>query len=144
MSDVGVALTSQLIAKWLEDSGISGVTWVFDARGFDKAGNAPMAAMISFTGGPGLQLEDVLDVVTFQVRCRGPQEDDTGAALMFARRVDATICTATYHGPILIGDVKVIRTGRVGAAPAQFGPRDNAHRVQTSCNYLFEIGSGLT
>lgn len=94
--------------------------------------------VLTVDGGLGLQLDGVLDNVSWQVRVAGPQnlyteaEDladaiDRGLLSFVPKRVDGFLITSIY---------------RVGGRPQQLTV-DDAERTQFVCSYYFDVESGL-
>jgi len=93
---------------------------------------------ITRTGGPGTEMEDLLDIIEIQFECVGEQFDYDSAERI-ALEVDVLLqrLTMTY-----VGGARVISVWRVGSAPAPLLV-DDAQRHHFACSYLWRVQSGL-
>jgi hypothetical protein len=89
-------------------------------------------------GGYPLETEDVFDVPTFQVRCRGVSAYQ---ARDIAHQVDAAIIGADV--PFTLGTggsaKRVIDRGRVGGAPSYLATDETKGRTEYVANYWLRI-----
>lgn len=96
-----------------------------------------VVAVLSATGGYSLEVEDSIDVPTFQVRARGLTAIQ---ARDLAYQLDAAIIDAVP--PFLLGvggnQKRVIDRGRVGGPPAD-DETDERGRSEVVCNYWLRI-----
>lgn len=99
---------------------------------------ADLTIVCSIDGGNGLQLDGVLDSISWQIRIFGDQAlYDSAEAL--ADRIDTGFMntpSGNYHGE------RVVSIKRVGGRP-QHLLFDNAERTQFVCSYFFDVDSGL-
>lgn len=89
-------------------------------------------------GGPGEDLEGVLDQRSWQIRCIGSQmgwED----VEEIANLIDEAFLQH-YTGDV--GNERVVSIQRVGGSPAPLNI-DDAERVHFVCSYIFGVGLGL-
>lgn len=94
--------------------------------------------MVTFTGGAGLMLEGAFDRLTFQVRCRGGQNEPDSADDM-AFEVDTALLTA--HMPT-IDAIPTLGFTRTGSPPAP-SQTDDGERPTTVCTYMVRAASAL-
>lgn len=94
--------------------------------------------VLSDYGGYPLETEDVFDVPTFQVRCRGVSAYQ---ARDIAHQVDAAIIGADV--PFTLGTggnaKRVIDRGRVGGAPSYMATDETRGRTEYVANYWIRI-----
>lgn len=91
--------------------------------------------IVARTGGPGLALEGIADVPSFQVRFRGAQRDPDDAETL-ADLGDRLILEAAL--PAMISGRHVYSITRVGSPPTE-DRRDSAGRTHLTCNYLLYL-----
>jgi Bacteriophage minor capsid protein len=91
--------------------------------------------IISLTGGPGMDSEEVFDQASIQVRTIGPQQDYDGAEKL-AQDIDRAL-VALDHSQSINGKwvLSVIRTGGAPALLLQ----DDGDRFHFTCNYVWEV-----
>lgn len=94
---------------------------------------------ISLTGGIGFQLEGAADQLTFQVRIRSQQNDQSTAKVQ-AAVLDKLIFLAAYPTTLASG-LKLLLVSRTGGAPASIGPPDDAYRFDYVGNYYAIVGA---
>ena len=98
-----------------------------------------LCAVLTIDGGLGLQLDGVLDNVSWQVRVLGAQnlyqltED-------LANDIDKTLLSLGTH--TTTDGLRVVSIYRVGGPPAHLD-YDDAERTQFVCSYFFDVESGL-
>lgn len=94
---------------------------------------------LSIDGGLGLQLDGVLDNVSWQVKVSGPQNLYADAESL-AMDIDKALMNAQpgrrYNGFL------VVSIYRVGGMPQQFEV-DDAERTYFVCSYFLDVESGL-
>lgn len=90
-------------------------------------------------GGPGLELDGVLDARSWQVRCVGPQTIYTDVEDV-ANLVDIAFLSHTSDQKI--GGLAVPEIQRVGGAPAPLMV-DDAERVHFACSYIASVELAL-
>jgi hypothetical protein len=94
---------------------------------------------LSIDGGLGLQLDGVLDNVSWQVKVSGTQSlYQTAEDLAFA--IDKALLSANLGRQP--DDLLVVSIYRVGGAPQHFDV-DDAERTYFVCSYFFDVESGL-
>lgn len=101
----------------------------------------PVDYVVNLTvdGGLGLQLDGVLDNVSWQVKVSGPQNLYTEAEEL-ANHIDKTLLNLTpgrQPDGFLVASIY-----RVGGQPQQFDV-DDAERTYFVCSYFFDVESGL-
>lgn len=101
----------------------------------------PVDYVVNLTvdGGLGLQLDGVLDNVSWQVKVSGPQNLYTQAEEL-ANHIDKTLLSLTpgrQPDGFLAASIY-----RVGGQPQQFDV-DDAERTYFVCSYFFDVESGL-
>ena len=89
-------------------------------------------------GGPGLELEGVMDGRSWQVRVVGKQNDYNDAETI-ADAIDVGILSVTTGN---IGGVHVAGTQRVGGAPNAL-LKDDAERTHFICSYIVNTEMAL-
>lgn len=95
--------------------------------------NPDTVITIADYGGYPLEVEDVIDVPSFQVRCRS---DVPITARNLAQQIDGFFLNTTR--PFMLGTSRVIDFGRVGGAPS-FDDTDDRGRTDYLCNYWLRI-----
>lgn len=93
---------------------------------------------ITRTGGPGTEMEDLLDLIEFQFECVGDQFDYDSAEDV-ALEVDLLVQRIAM---VTIGGARVVSVWRVGSAPAPLLV-DDAQRHHFACSYIWRVQSGL-
>lgn len=124
---------------WLHSVlGLDSTVQVYGPDKLDMDGLADRAVFITPNGGPGLLLEQLFDVPTYQFLVRGTQRSYDDAEAL-ARDIDNRVVTTVL--PTTIDSRRVIRVNRVGGPPAYLR-RDKGGRSQFTCSYLFELPTG--
>lgn len=143
MSPLLATSQEQVIIDWItglgwdtrEEAGYPLVIGPYIPRSPDK--------MVIITGGdgPGFILDGAADASNFQVRLRGPQNDQFTASSQ-AALLDAMIFSALF--PAMIDGVSIVHIHRVGSGPSPLGGGpDDAYRYEYTCNYLMITGVGI-
>lgn len=91
--------------------------------------------IITVGNGPGLDMEEVFDRVSVQIRTIGPQQDYTGAEQL-AQAVDKAM-VALDHSQNLNGK-RLLSVVRSGGSPSLL-PQDDGDRYHFTCNYIWEV-----
>lgn len=124
---------------WLHALGLDPTVQVYGPDQLDGVdGLADRAVFVTPNGGPGLLLEQLFDVPTYQFLVRGEQ-GSYGDAEALARDIDNRVVTVAL--PTEIDGRRCIRVNRVGGPPAYLR-RDKGRRSQFTCSYLFELPTG--
>lgn len=91
-------------------------------------------------GGPGIELEGVLDAVSWQVRSVGWQMEDDESAEGIADAIDIAFLS---HYSRQVGSVWVAGIQRVGGAPSSL-MKDEADRTHFVCSYIVSVELALS
>lgn len=94
---------------------------------------------LTLTGGVGFQMEGAADQLTFQVRIRS-QQNNQSTARDQANVLDKLIFQAAYP-TVLSSGLKLLLVSRTGGAPASIGPPDDAYRFDYVGNYYAIVGA---
>lgn len=89
--------------------------------------------------GAGLDMEQLFDRPSTNVRVYGPQ-GDFDAAEALAQTIDKLYLAV--NGNATVGDTKVLYIVRAGGSPALYG-YDEADRYIFTCSYIIEAQTGL-
>lgn len=97
-----------------------------------------LAVVLTVDGGAGLQLDGVLDNISWQVRVRGAQNlyELTEDLALAIDRLLLSFPSGRQDG------LHIASIYRVGGPPAQL-ELDSAERTQFVCSYFFDVESGL-
>jgi hypothetical protein len=93
-------------------------------------------------GGPGLELDGVLDARSWQVRAVGSQmdDDDDSTAEGMADAIDIAFVS---HYSRSVEGVWVASIQRVGGAPSSLNTNDDANRAHFVCSYTVSVELAL-
>lgn len=92
---------------------------------------------VSLLPGLGYAMEGAMDQPSFQLRCRGDQQNQDDAAAI-AQVLDQAIYA--QHFPQVFEGVKFALVTRLSGAPAPLGPPDDGFRYEYVCTYRTMIG----
>lgn len=130
---------SQDVSAWFK--GLSLIAGTNAGVGYQHGPGDPLPSqpdrlyVVARTGGPGWQLDGVMDDISFQIRTRGGQNDYDDAENL-ALVADRAILDASWPQPI--GGWHTTNAQRVGGPPS-FLIRDQARRTHFTCNYVLSI-----
>ena len=93
-------------------------------------------------GGPGLDLEGVIDQRGWQVRCVGSQMDDNDESTAEGIADAIDIAFISQHSQSIQGSW-VVGVQRVGGAPASLNTNDDANRTHFVCSYTVSVELAL-
>lgn len=139
-------LTNKLLREWLDPKLTSGAK-VISGRLPDMPNRV---VSLQLQGGPGLVMDGLFDVVTFQVTARGG-EDNYDDAEGIALEVDSILIGSSRH-PVLnfemsnesgSSSVYVSGIGRTGGAPQQLPIIDASSRFVFTCTYWIQVSTNL-
>jgi hypothetical protein len=91
-------------------------------------------------GGPGIDADGAIDVVSWQVRSVGQQMEDDSSAEDIADAIDIAFLS---HYSRLVGSTWVSSIQRVGGAPSSLA-KDDADRTHFVCSYLVSVELALS
>lgn len=126
---------TSLVINWLKPQIESGAR-VFAGREPDVG----RAIKITMTGGAGPTMEGLFDSPTFQVWCRGAENNYIDAENI-AMEVDSIILASPTSFDI--GEVRVDFISRTGGAPQALPYADSNDRYIFTCNYYAVASTGL-
>lgn len=124
------------IKAWLTAQGIDVPT----LPGPDVPDAPDRLIIITLQPGAGFVVEQNMEMVAFQARIRGRQNDPADAQAL-AYDVDRAVCAASW--PQTIGGLHVAVGTRTGGRPAPIGPLDSSRRQNWTGNYYFLAESGI-
>lgn len=129
-------ISNQVLRDWL-GTGLAKPTQGFP--GPDLQNIPDRYFVLTWTGGPGLALEYVLDRPSFQIRAIGEQGSyDDAEALAF--ELDSKLLAGPW--PATIGGTRVVGLTRAGGPPTAL-PQNDADQTSFTCSYIIEVASGL-
>lgn len=145
-------LTTKKLTDWLRPQITSGARVV--------AGRLPdtpnrVIGIVMGTG-PGLDMEGLFDIVTFQVSCRGAEQnlDDAETMAMevddilIGRSVDPLYSSenfviASESEDVMDLGVYVSQMGRTGGSPSQLTLPDSQSRFTFTCSYFANVSTNI-
>lgn len=98
-----------------------------------------LMVVASIDGGLGLQLDGVLDNVSWQIKVMGNQNIYADAEQL-AEDIDKVFMS--FSPGQTVAGLRIITIYRVGGPPSHFIV-DSAERTQFVCSYYFDVESGL-
>jgi hypothetical protein len=126
-------LTRAHIEAFWRDHGMTDAVAVYE--GPELPADPNTCLVVTWTTGPGFQLEQALDTPAFQVRVMGPQGNPDQARIL-AENVDRSFTRHVW--PAMLGELYVVEIRRAGGTPA-VDRLDNADRTHYVCTYLADI-----
>ena len=139
-------LTNKMLREWLTPKLESGAK-VISGRLPDQPNRV---ISLQMQGGPGLSMDGLFDILTFQVLCRGG-EDNFDDAEGIALEVDNILIGRTQHlvenfeisNPSGSDSVYVSGIGRTGGPPQQLPIIDSVSRFVFTCTYWIEASTNV-
>ena len=133
-------ITSKMFASWLAAQ-VNSDAKVIPGR-VPQTPNRVIG--VQMQGGPGLVFEATYDVVTFQITCRGA-ENNLDDAERIALEVDNVILNAPANFEIGVdgNSVNCNDLGRTGGSPAQLPMSDPNSRWVFTCNYYGSFSTNV-
>lgn len=102
---------------------------------------------VQMGAGPGLAMEGLFDTMTFQVTCRGAENNLSDAETM-ALEVDGILTGRDSRLKVksenfMIDNVYVSQCTRSGGSPSQLSMIDSQSRYTFTCNYIVQIATNI-
>lgn len=136
----GDTFTIKLLREWLKPKIQSGAM-VVSGR-LPSTPNRVVSLMPQ--NGPGLEMEGVFDVVSFQVSCRGGENNFDDAQAMATEIDNFFIGKDGYPMEnFWIGNVYVSSVGRLGSAPVTTPLPDQDSRWTFTCTYYAYVSTNV-
>lgn len=141
-------ITTTKIADWLRPQVTSGAR-VITGRLPDMPNRAIGIIMGS---GPGLDMEGLFDIISFQITCRGGEQNLDDAEQIALEVDDILIGKGELFGSenFMVGieseddpGVYVSQIGRTGGSPSQLTLPDSQSRFTYTCNYFAHVSTNV-
>src|SRR5580765_1472205 len=94
---------------------------------------------VSLTSGLGFQMEGAADQLTFQIRIRSAQNNQSTSEAQ-SLLLDRLIFLASFP-TVLASGTNLLLVARSGGAPSSIGPPDDSFRFDYTCNYYAIVGA---
>jgi hypothetical protein len=100
---------------------------------------------ITKSGGPGLTMDGLFDVIVFIIQCRGGENNIADSETISGEIDDIFLGKhpIARSENFLIGDFWISQITRVGGGPTQLALPDSQSRWTFSCNYLVSVSTDV-
>jgi hypothetical protein len=128
--------TAPKLARWLEERIESGASIYYDRT----PDTGRCIRIIPGGSAGGLQMDGLFDAPTFQIQCRGGENNYEDAEAI-AYEIDNVFLNSSNN--IMVGDCYVQVIDRIGGAPQNLQIRDPESRFVFTCTYYAIASTGV-